>query len=350
MLRLLNRLCFLARCLNCLTQLLRAFKSFDMIYPMSKNLKYILSESTHQYSLGPFNHCSTLLSLNNTLLTAFYTCQTECSSDQRVVLANDQNHIELEPSTGNPVLFQDATGTGYLLYSKFINHPAIRNPAMKWMFCDLYLRQIIDETQLTLSEPVKIADSEQHLLGRCAPIVVDGKTILPLYDEYNAQCVFYTGNGFEYDETHRFGRSVIQPAIWVEDGHINTLARNFRSDELYAHHFNAYNGFDIVTNVPNNNSSIACLNYIDSVLYLYNNTTDVYRKNLTLGIRSNKLFRELQRIDDYGAYPSIIRHNNGFAFSYTTIYKTIKVKWFENNYLFANTGFKGSRAKTDNIF
>lgn len=316
---------------------------------MNKALKYVLSENTHQYSLEPFNHCSTLLSINNTLLTSFYTCQTECSNDQRVVLANSKNHIELEPGTGNPVLFKDASGNGYLLYSKFVNHPAIRNPVMKWMFCDLYIRRIEDETQLILSEPTKIADSDQHLLGRCTPIVIDGLTILPLYDEYNAQCVFYIGNDFEYEESHRFGRKVIQPAIWSEDGQVNTLARNFRSDDLYAHHFNAYNGTDVVTSIPNNNSSIACLNYGDHMLYLYNNTIDVHRRNLTLGIRFNKAFQELQRIDDYGAYPSIIQHDNGFAFSYTTIYKTIKVRWFENNYLFTSSGFKGSRVKTDFI-
>ena len=314
---------------------------------MSKTLKYISSENTHQYSLEPFNHCSTLLSLNDTLLTSFYTCQTECSKDQRVILANGQKHIELEPGTGNPVLYKDSSNTGYLLYSKFVDHPAIRHPVMKWMFCDLYIRKIEDEINLDVSEPIKIADSEQHLLGRCSPIIVDDKVILPLYDEYNAQCVFFSGNGFEYKEFHRFGQKIIQPAIWLENGQINTLARNFRSDEVYAHHFNSHNGINSITNIPNNNSSIACLGYGNTMLYLFNNTVDTYRKNLTLGVRINSSFHELQRIDEYGAYPSIIRHKDGLAFSYTTIYKTIKVRWYETNYLFTNSGFRGSRVKTD---
>jgi len=315
---------------------------------MRKSLKYILGETTSLYSCEVFNHCSTLLSVNDKLLVAFYTCEYECSDNQRVILTNDKASVEFEDGTGNPVLYKDSLGDCYILYSKFVAHPFITRPVMKWAFCDLFVRKIEDTDSLKCSEPVKIADSQLHLLGRCSPITHDGKTILPLYDEFSGECVLYTGNGFDYSESKRFGSCEIQPAIWY-DGEINALTRNFKSSNLYSklHAGNVSSN----TSIPNNNSSIAVLYYMNCLLYVYNNTTGIRRKDLSVGVfTGSKNYLHFVGLDSYGSYPSIIQHRNGFAISYTSFYQTIKVRWFENSHFFSTANGKWPAAKEDILF
>lgn len=319
-----------------------------MTNPMRKPLKYILGETTHLYDCETFNHCSTLLSADEELLVAFYTCDHECSDNQRVVLTNNKTTIEFEDGTGNPVLYKDALGDNYILYSKFVDNPFIARPVMKWAFCDLFIRKIEDVGSLKCSEPVKLADSGQHLLGRCTPIVSNGKTILPLYDEYAGECVLYSGNGFDFSEFKRFGSCEIQPAIWY-DGNLNALTRNFRSNNFYSKiHVGDSSS---VTSIPNNNSSIAVLYYMNSLLYVYNNTVGMRRKDLSVGVYTgSKNFQNLMRLDSYGSYPTIIGHRDGFAISYTSFYKTIKVRWFSNNHFFSAASVCMPESQTDILF
>lgn len=291
-----------------------------------------------------------MLSVNDTLLLTFYTGEYECANGQRVILTNTHKTIELETGTGNPVLFTDNNGDHYILYSKFVEHSGITHRVMKWMFCDLYVRKITSWTDLTLEPPIKISDNKNNLLGRCKPLIFDNRTILPLYDELNGCCVLYGGSGGYYEEFVRFGPNEIQPAIWEEKGEIYALSRNFRSDKLFSNMTqisvlgSLYSSVSSsATTVPNNNSSIAVLPISDTLLYVYNNTTNKYRSNLSLGLYLHGQFCHFLELDAYGSYPCAIRHKDGIAISYTTFYKKIAVKWFKTDDLFYQFQYSTSR-------
>jgi hypothetical protein len=212
---------------------------------------------------------------------------------------------------------------------------------MKWSFCDTYIRKIENVDELTLSEPMCITTSKQNLLGRCTPIVFNGQTILPLYDEVSGCCVLYAGSGFDYDQYAIFGTNEIQPAIWENDGEIFSLTRNFRSENLYSklHQVSDF-GLpfpvvgDSVTTVPNNNSSIAVLKTQNAAFYVFNNTTGRRRCKISVGLFVRGEFHTFWELDSYGSYPCIVKHDGGFAISYTTFHKTIAVVWIEANQLF----------------
>jgi len=310
---------------------------------MHNTLQYFLSEKTNIISYNHFNHCATILSDNNNIMTAWYAGSYECSKDQKVLLKpndQDQSIIELEEGTGNPVLFKDADNRIFLLYSKFVDHETIRTPVDKWKFCELRLREYNKNTEGgALSEYTTIASENEHLLGRCSAVIHNNLTHLPLYDELNAKCVIFQGNGLSYKRSHEFGDKEIQPALYQSGNGMRAFTRNFFSDKTLSTMHCLESGVSTPTNIPNHNSSLACLKYGDNLLCVYNNSSDHFRTNLTLGYCDGNKIRPLIEIDKYGSYPSIVEHQKGIAIAYTTFYKTIAFKWFEGNHLFARASY-----------
>ena len=314
---------------------------------MNNHLQYFLSEKTSIISYNHFNHCPTILSDGNTIITAWYAGAHECSKDQKVLLKpNDQDEsiIELEEGTGNPVLFKDADDRIFLLYSKFVHHDTIRTNVDKWKFCELRIREYNkNETGTgTLSEYTIISSENEHLLGRCTAVIHDKMTYLPLYDELNAKCIIFRGNGLSYEKHIEFGDKEIQPALYKNNVGLRALTRNFFSNKTYSTMHCLESGNSVTTNIPNHNSSLACLKYGNNILCIYNNSNTHFRTNLTLGFCDGSRISPLIEIDKYGSYPSIIEHQKGIAIAYTTFHKTIASKWFEGNQLFARAAYSSN--------
>jgi len=307
---------------------------------MAKNLQYILSETTHSISNNNFNHCSTLASINEKILLAWYSGSFECHNDQRVWLMRLEENTgitSLEENTGNPVLFNDSDGKTFILYSEFAPHQSIKG-IDKWKFCNLYIREIFEDS---MSDRIKLADESEHLLGRCSPIVENGVTHIPLYNELDEYSVIYSGDGSEYVKSHVFGESEIQPAIYCENG-LKAFTRNFKSKRMYSRFHSIEKQTANESNIPNNNSSLAVLKIDHVVFCVYNNTTNKTRKNLTLGyINNNKVF-PFRTIDQYGSYPTIIKHHDKIVISYTGYYNNIKVRTFDIDTLCNEVSYRRS--------
>lgn len=291
-----------------------------------------------------------MLSTNNILLLAYYTGEYECAKNQRVVLTNKDKTVDLGCGTGNPVLFRDINGNNFILYSKFVHHAGIRDRVMKWMYCDLFVNKILNAETLELSKPERISISKNNLLGRCQPVNYNGKTVLPLYDELNGTCVLYAGSDLQYNECLRYGFNEIQPAIWCSGDELRSLSRNFRSDRLFSQFSQiSFLGScypcvaSFPSTVPNNNSSLAVLAANNAIFYVFNNTTNRNRINLSLGIYHNNQFCSFLELDSYGSYPFAIEHNGGIAISYTTFYKKIAVKWFKSDELLYRYQYSADR-------
>ena len=307
---------------------------------MAKNLQYVLSETTHKISNNNFNHCSTLASTDKSILLAWYSGSFECHDDQRVWITRLEENAGitgLEPNTGNPVLFKDANDKIFILYSEFVPHVSIRR-IDKWKFCNLFIREVFEDH---VSDRIKLSDESDHLLGRCSPIVVDGITHLPLYNELDEYSVIYSGNGLEYTRSHVFGESEIQPAIYYENG-LKAFTRNFNNQRKMSRFHSIENQTSIESNIPNNNSSLAVLKVDGIVFCVYNHTAEKLRKHLTLGYIKNGKIVPFRVIDQYGAYPTIIKHLDSIVISYTGYYHDIKVRTFNIDVLCNEASYRSS--------
>lgn len=292
---------------------------------MTKSLKYVLNETVSTISNNIFNHCSTVASCGKDLLCAWYSGSHECSKDQRVNIVNLHNPhgtVILEEQTGNPVLFNDSSNKTFILYSQFVHHPNISR-IDKWKYCHLFLREVFHDH---VSDRIKLSDESEHLLGRCSPIVKDGTTYLPLYNELDGYSVIYEGNGYVYEPTFCFGDLEIQPAIYHDGYNLKAFTRNFLSTRKFSRLHVVANNESKDTAIPNNNSSIAALRINDITFVVYNDSNTKLRKSLTIGYYSEKEgIVPIRLIDEYGSYPSVILHEGKLVISYTDYFHSIKV-------------------------
>lgn len=290
-----------------------------------------------------FNHCSTVSEYKDGIAIAWYGGTKECHDDQSVfAIYIDKNGASqpliLEPKTGNPVLWTE-NGRLYLLWSRFEDNVQIKRIVDRWKYCSLWLSELkLENDQLHLVG--NLATIGQHnLLGRCKPIGHNGKLYLPLYDEVRRNGVIITGNHLNYKFSGRLGVNMIQPTLWSDGDKICSLSRNFYSLLRFSQYSESIDGVvwsdPVTTNVNNHNSSLHAINWCGYNLLLWNNTQEIRRSHLTLGIiEKSGNVKVLGIISKYGAYPSLCGHIDGDLYlSYTNAQGTINVCKYDRDRL-----------------
>jgi hypothetical protein len=288
---------------------------------------------------GNFNHCSSVCAHKNGVLIAWYSGTGECRDDQSVYVAfinGDQQSTPLRigDKTGNPVLIPtENDNAAMILWSRFEDIGRMRNIVERWKYCSLHI-MVVNHTngRVGLRGSAKqIAPPEQHMLGRCNPIAYDDQLLLPLYDEANRQGVIFKGHGFDFEFAGRIGENMIQPTLWVgENNRIHSLSRNFMTNEHFrARHSYSDDGGETwsvpePTVIPNRNSSLHAIRWNGLNLLLWNDTPQMQRKNITLGVIEGTDIKPVAVIDDYGAYPSMcVDGQNDLHMTYTSSQRTI---------------------------
>jgi hypothetical protein len=281
-----------------------------------------------------FNHCSTIAPLNDGMLVAFYCGSGECRDDQKVIILFIKNKsvaysLRLEDKTGNPVLWPINENQTIILYSKFEDNFPIKRIVDRWKYCSLWTRTITRTNNgFQVTQPQKVINRD-HLLGRCAPIHHQDKLLLPLYDEINRCGVLYAIEGGEtpdFKYISDLGDNMIQPTLWVNNNILFAMLRNFGNKQHFAFVVASTDGGEnwskpYITDIPNNNSSLHACGFNGQQYLLWNNTLNIYRYNMTLGvlrvIDGIAGAFPIKRVGDYGAYPYMIQHNKNLHFTFT---------------------------------
>lgn len=302
----------------------------DNIFANEKSLK--IEESI-------FNHCSSICSINKGILLAWYSGSGECLDDQNVCLKfigkkNQSETIKIGDGTGNPIVWCNNTKEAVLLYSKFertnTNHITDR-----WKHCSLWIQHVHINNGIQLSgEPIKVSD--EHILARCNPVVLQNRLIMPLYNEAKATCVIGELANDKLSIIGEFGSGIIQPTLWIENDKLHSLSRNFRNNCVYAQYSNSEDGITwtnpVDTDIKNNNSSLHAISYNNSNYLIWNDTVGKYRRLLSFGelilVNESVTVDRISTIsEDNGSYPSITIVDNRLAFTYTKFGKIEYHEW-----------------------
>jgi len=286
-----------------------------------------------------FNHCSSVLPIEQGTIVTWYAGRGECLDDQSVYVAFLNNHkqqdiIRIGDKTGNPIVWtQD--GKINLLFSKFEDSHIVNNLADRWKYCSLWIQQLklIDKQLVMIGRPIRIATSDAHLLARCPPVIHQDRLLLPLYDEYTRQCVIYTHSNGEYYELSRFGKDLIQPTIWSKNNALYALARNFTNipHNLAEVHSSASGDewqSEGTSELYNVNNSVCAANWRNGVAVVWNDTPGYHRANLSLGFlmhRKDTLrpFKISNLSPLHGSYPTCVVHNDQLYITYTNLDRRI---------------------------
>lgn len=278
----------------------------------------------HQISASKFNHCSAVCPHRDGSLVAWYSGTAECNTDQSVHVVFVNKHTISDPfrvgdGTGNPVLWEDGDDA-IMIWSRFEDTGPIRSLADRWKYCSLWFQRIaFDGNEFVCNDAIQIAKASQHLLGRCSPVRLGKRLLLPLYDEVARECVIFDATGLQFEEISRFGHNMIQPTIWEHDSTLCALSRNFGGPSHFAYLCESTNGASwskpTMTSIPNRNNSLQVINWADNEIVMWNNTLTTGRQNMTVGYLSRQQndvgFEELQAIPisvigkRRGAYPSM---------------------------------------------
>jgi hypothetical protein len=288
--------------------------------------------SENAYYLDRFNHAAAICGHAGGVLIAFYTGLAECHDSQRVCIFwqhpngdTSSKALELEPFTGNPVLFNWGTST-YIIYSKFEAFPS--NRGEWWQYCSLWQRQVRfvnGYVGLEVGEPTRIIVSDAEdgppiglgFLARCNPIKVGDELILPLYREHQ-KCygAIIKGSGDPLKWAMVSGTlgsgnpPAIQPTLWHRDGTIYGLLRNFTFHGLGRRALQTQSTDGGQTWTPlsprqeffNANNSLILLDigedYAPAVVW---NNDPAGRRNLVLGTFKGDV---LYPLDYHGSYPA----------------------------------------------
>lgn len=286
-----------------------------------------------RYSAAPFNHCSTICPYRDGVLIAWYAGIAECRDDQSVRLIFIDNEaaeaeceqMRLGPGTGNPVLFQTATGP-VLLYSQF--ETPERLSVERWKYCTLWLQRLeVANGHVTLLGPRRLlANQHAHLLGRCAPLAERGRLLLPLYDELARRPLVLEGDGWNFRPLTHFGMpGMIQPTLWRAGNRIYALCRNIgiRHNAMVCSSVDGYRWTDpVMTAIPNANNSLAALADWKGKDWLVWNNCHAGRYKLTLGTveprdgqfgRADTVIANTRQVLEiqHGSYPSICTDSEG---------------------------------------
>jgi len=319
---------------------------------------------------GFFNHCSSVCPYDRGVLLAWYSGVGECQDDQSVHVIFIQESVKSEPlrignGTGNPVFIPGETkDSAILLWSQFEDDGLNRRLVDRWKTCSLWMQEIkfLDnvERPIRIGEAQKIAEPEQHLLGRCNPIQDGDSNLLPLYDEVTRECVIFKGSGLNYKEVSRYGTDMIQPTLWKKNGFssfssfssplICSLSRNFPGPQSDSRTRSKNSFFcegmageswsqPTKTSIPNINNSLHVVLWNKENIILWNDTIEPYRRRMTLGVLtiepdecgfSNIVVERIAVVGDvtddgYGAYPSAcVDYYGNLHFSFTNRSKRIE--------------------------
>jgi hypothetical protein len=303
----------------------------------------------------PFNHCSSICPYEDGILITWYSGQGECRDDQSVYLLFIQKNgtsvpLRLGDRTGNPVLWRDGDHA-YLLWSHFEDSGYIKHLADRWKYCSNWIMQVeVKNNQVSLVGKTAILRGK-NLLGRCRPVEYEDKIYLPMYDELDRHGVIVAGRGLTYRLSGKIGRDMIQPTLWVQDGKLCSLSRTFHS----AHHFSQYSESSdgrtwsepILSSIPNRNSSLHVLTWHGYNLLIWNDTDQLRRRDLTIGILDGLGVCPLFRLAAIGSYPSMCEDREGnLCLSYTNSKGAILYHaWYKDRLLAAIRGrdFSGTR-------
>lgn len=286
------------------------------------------------------HHCSSIVVVPEVgRIIAFYT-GPECEDAQHVVImALDRPlvtgllnlKIELQPKTGNPLIWFDHTLNKYfVLYSLFEDGDADgnkpRSPVQRWMYCSTWFAEL-DVENFELKNVHEIKDGF-GLLARCAPYFVGGRMLIPLYREKDSRCeIWVVENGTLVKISHfgditdqpddaypqsRLGHGIaIQPTLIKKNDKLYALCRNVCMDAEKAWIFESDD--DGLTwsaaqkmGIPNHNNSLTAIPWEDDYMLLMN--TDKYRSEMYLGYGSNigviKLGTKIAGIRNSYSYPN----------------------------------------------
>lgn len=297
-----------------------------------------LKQQRISLTAGKFNHCSSVCSLPNGVLIAWYAGSGECQDDQSVhLLFIDKNNKESEivrvgNKTGNPVVWRDGQSV-LLLWSRFEDDGPIVRLADRWKYCSLWLQRVTpDGPRPKLGRP-RLLTAGQNLLARCNPIEVNSNLYLPLYNELLRTNVIFAKRGRRYLKVGMFGQDMIQPTLWFENDRLCSLSRNFggyRTKSQYAESFDHGKSWSgpIDSTISNYNSSLHVVMHRGRPYVAWNDSHSPRRSHLTLGLLhrlENKIIIEPETIinSDYGAYPSLSSTGTELHLSYTTKHGTI---------------------------
>lgn len=308
------------------------FKFLDNVLASKRSLDIVASK---------FNHCSSVCPLSTGSLLAWYSGSGECRDDQSVHLIfirkGVSEIVRIGDKTGNPILWSTNDGHAILLYSKFEDTRTIYRIVDRWKHCSLWIQHVEYHNGIQLlGDPIKVAEPADHLLARCNPIAFDGRLLIPLYDEVNAEGVIAEFRKDSIEFIGRIGEYMIQPTLWVEGDKICSLSRNFKSQKINAQYSQSLDGGKtwsnpISTKILNNNNSLHVLNF-DGLNYLiWNDTGGKHRSNLSIGeiISEDKTIsvNKIEMIGQYGSYPSMAIANERLVFSFTASRKIQYHEW-----------------------
>lgn len=278
---------------------------------------------------GSFNHSASICRDTNTNseLVCWYHGNYECSEDQTLSVSmirdnKEIDSIEIERKVGNSIIFKHENEI-YVIYSRF--RKMTQNRIERWQHCILKASKIsIKNDKLSFSKPWAIS-SKIGMLPRCNPIKIDGKTLLPLYYEYDNR----EGSGVECTIKSTKKRPIvldemtiiesehqmIQPTFYADDGIVKCLGRNFKPIQNNALFSQKENGkwsqavFD--NRFLNFNNSISTFQGGNKTYVLWNNDPRG-RRNMTLGeIRKDNVKSLLISTFDHASYPNGIVDENG---------------------------------------
>lgn len=311
-----------------------------------------------QISASRFNHCSTVCGHGKGAFVAWYSGSGECRDDQSVHIvfidesSEKSDVVRIGDRTGNPVLWTQGNDA-ILLWSKFEDTGNVQRIVDRWKYCSLWIQRLTYTNEIEmLGDPVKIAESNQHLLGRCGPIQTkSGHLLLPLYDEMKGECVIFAGSkillpepSLQLEERSRFGHRMIQPTLWEEtvDGQTKlcSLSRNFSRDGKRSFFCESTNdgttwSEPVPSGLYNRNNSLHVLRWGGENIVLWNDTNSRYRNKMTLGMIGELIpypgFNIIKAVPvsvvgpQYGAYPFMCVDANGHLnFTFTNANKAIE--------------------------
>lgn len=270
-------------------------------------------------SNGNFNHCASVVPCKKGVIVTWYSGSAECNDDQQVNVIQTDGKVTSEIYTktnkkGNPIIWQEGSKT-YLLYSMFEKQTPV--PVHKWKYCSLWIEQIKQKGNkiIQIGETSQLSSPDDNLLARCNPITVDGKTILPLYNEKDRVPVLYSGSDGIYSKLSDIPlHDAIQPTIMIVGNKYKLLARCMDGTRQVK----CVESVDLVnwkrktSDLHNANNSISSMIY-DNTNYIAWNDTPKGRSSLRFALVNNlcRVSREFIIDGFYGSYPNMCVDKRG---------------------------------------
>jgi hypothetical protein len=299
------------------------------------------------------HHCSSITQDNNGNYIIVLYNGAECQDQQHVViLLYDNNQvlldkIELSGKTGNPIVWND-NGNIKIIYSYFSdsdingNKYLITRPVERWMYCNNFISSIFtDNNEIILGEAIEIDGAYGHL-ARCQPLLIDGKTLIPMYRERDPRCFIWEYNDGIISLKSDFGdvdKSIknvfysylgegvaIQPTLVKDGNKLRAFCRNVSrptalNDSKFAWQTYSDDGgiswHPLTTcGIPNHNNSIVAFSSPtnkNSMMFLFN--SDRRRNDLLLFESKSKIVLNLAnpsaRSRNSFSYPNYMLDNDG---------------------------------------